>query len=66
MYCGDERCTGHHDRNDWATMCPRGKESKQAHERRYYDALTWPQLHLKQLKTRRLRAVQRMRRRVSG
>jgi hypothetical protein len=63
MRCPDERCTGNHDRNKWENICPRTREAGLARERRRYDKQTWLEHHAKQLKTRRLKAVQRMKER---
>jgi hypothetical protein len=63
MKCPDPECTGHHDRNHWDTLCPRSKEAGLARDRKRYDAQSWLEHHAKQLKGRRLRAVQRMKER---
>jgi len=63
MRCDDTGCTGHHDRNDWATLCPRLREAGYARDRKRYADQTWFEHHAKQLRTRRLRAIQRMKER---
>jgi hypothetical protein len=64
MICSDPQCTGFHDRNHkpWAEVCPRTKEGGLARDRKRYDNQTWYEHHAKQLKTRRLKALQRIER----
>ena len=66
MICSDSRCTGHHDRKTWIDLCPRTREAGLARDRERYARQSWLEHHAKQLKTRRLKAVQRMQRRESG
>lgn len=68
LICADPRCTGVHNRNQpWATLCPRTIEAGLARERRQYAAKPWQQLHAKQLRNRRWRALKRIEaRRLSG
>jgi hypothetical protein len=63
MICSHPQCTGHHDRTYWADICPRTREAGLARERRRYDKQTWLEHHAKQLKTRRLKALRRMKER---
>jgi hypothetical protein len=65
LICSDERCTGNHNRNIWANICPRIRDAGVARDRERYAEQTWIEHHAKQLKTRRLKALQRMRRRAS-
>ena len=60
MICSYPRCTGNHNDRQWATLCPHTKESKKATERRRYGEMTWLEHHANQLRSRRLKAVQRM------
>ena len=67
MICSHPQCTGHHNRTEWASMCPQAKEDGLARERKRYAEMSWREHHAKQLKTRRIRAVQRLKaRRLSG
>ena len=70
MRCPDPRCTGHHANREWAILCPRAKESGKAsrreRERRRYEKMSWFEHHAAQLRSRRIRAVQRMERRMGG
>jgi len=63
MRCSHPQCTGNHDRNKWENICPKTREAGLARYRRWYATQTWREHHLKQLKTRRIRAVQRMKER---
>jgi hypothetical protein len=66
MRCSDERCTENHNRNKWANICPRTREDGVARDRQRYANQTWLEHHAKQLKTRRLKALQRIERRARG
>jgi len=63
LICSDPRCTGFHNRNHWATLCPRLKEAGYARDRQRYHKQTWLEHHAKQLRTRRLKAIKRMKER---
>jgi hypothetical protein len=60
MICSDPRCTGNHNRNVWANICPRIREAGVARDRKRYAEQTWLEHHAKQLKTRRYKALGRM------
>jgi hypothetical protein len=67
MICSHSQCTGIHNRNQpWAVVCPRTKEAGLAIERRRYANQTWLEHHAKQLKTRRIKALKRMKERADG
>jgi hypothetical protein len=58
MRCDDERCTGNHRYGP--NTCPRRKEDKLASGRKVYAEQTWFEHHAKQLKTRRYKALGRL------
>ena len=60
MRCDHSECTGNHDRNRWDNLCPRSKEAGNQRDRRRYAAQPWLFHHERQMKNRRLRALQRM------
>ena len=61
MKCNDERCTGNH--RDGPDICPRRREDKLAWDRKAYASQTWLEHHAKQLKTRRYKALTRLKER---
>jgi len=65
--CDHPECTGNHNRNVWADICPRIREAGVARDRKRYAEQTWVEHHAKQLKTRRYKALGRIEaRRVRG
>lgn len=60
MICEHPECTGSHDDRRFATLCPRSRENKRAAGRRQYERWTGYQRNRKLLRTRRIRALQRM------
>jgi len=67
MRCEHPQCTGFHDRNrPWASVCPRTKEAGLAVERKRYANQTWFEHNLKQLRSRRYKALKRIEERRSS
>ena len=58
MICSHPQCTGRH--RDGPNLCPRRKEDKLAWDRKHYAEQTWLEHHAKQLKTRRYKALGRL------